>query len=196
MIETVVGGLVVGGIVSSCVNKIGARRKLEKQVKFYDAFRELDNQLARNSGENFKGVTYLIKGLEVSNTNKSLIASLKNIRNYRGRLSHDRLKWANIPAPDKITMKDLRFVRLWVKRHKAYAKSLVNKGEQAFNSNHKGLSGTKKSSRVRKSSSDSYGKSKTKAYASSIGSKSKNGGQAGKRKSYSKNYNRNYNRFN
>jgi hypothetical protein len=174
MIGTLIGGLVIGGIVSSCVKERKAQqereaverrnqqaraaralmnianqcsrpevvtrtvvkevsnKKLERQVEFYDGFRELDNKLARNVREGYKGVTYLIKGLEVTRSNDNLKNSLKNIRNYRGRLSHDKRKWKDIPAPDDSLMRDLHRAQSWVSNNYSQAGNLVYKGKKAF----------------------------------------------------------------
>lgn len=174
MIGTLIGGLVVGGLVSNCVKERKAKQereaierrnqqafterallglvnqyskpkvvtrtvvkevknqKLERQVEFYDGFRALDNKLARNVREGYKGVTYLIKGLEVTNSNYNLRNSLKNIRNYRGRLSHDKSKWKNIPAPDAALMRDLHRAQEWVSNNYSQAGNLVYKGKKAF----------------------------------------------------------------
>ncbi len=174
MIGTLIGGLVIGGIVSSCVKERKAQqereaverrnqqaraaralmnianqcsrrevvtrtvvkevsnKKLERQVEFYDSFRELDNKLARNVREGYKGVTYLIKGLEVTRSNDNLKNSLKNIRNYRGRLSHDKRKWKDIPAPDDSLMRDLHRAQSWVSNNYSQAGNLVYKGKKAF----------------------------------------------------------------
>lgn len=174
MIGTLIGGLVIGGIVSSCVKERKAQqereaverrnqraraaralmnianqcsrhevvtrtvvkevsnKKLERQVEFYDGFRELDNKLARNVREGYKGVTYLIKGLAVTRSNDNLKNSLKNIRNYRGRLSHDKRKWKDIPAPDDSLMRDLHRAQSWVSNNYSQAGNLVYKGKKAF----------------------------------------------------------------
>jgi hypothetical protein len=166
MIGSLIGGLVVAGLVSSCVKERKAKKemeaytenmfsniancyqtprvvtktvytevknqKLEIQVEFYDDFRALDNKLARVVGEGYKGVAYLINGLKVTKSNSNLIYSLKNIRNYRGRLSHDKRKWKDIPAPDESVMKDLSYAKRWVGNNFSQASNLVYKGKKAF----------------------------------------------------------------
>ena len=170
MIGTLIGGLVIGGLVSNCVKERKAQqereaverrnqqaraaralmnvanqcfrrevvtrtvvkevsnKKLERQVEFYDSFRELDNKLARNVREGYKGVAYLIKGLEVTRSNDNLKNSLKNIRNYRGRLSHDKRKWKDIPAPDDSLMRDLYRAQSWVSNN--YSQAGIGMGNQ------------------------------------------------------------------
>lgn len=170
MIGSLIGGLVVGGIVSGCMKERKAKKereaierrnqrtllnlasqysrpqvvtrtvvkevsnkKLERQVEFFDAFRALDNKLARSATkQGYKGVTNLIKGLEISRLHRDLQNSLKNIRNYRGRLSHDRRKWKDIPAPSAAVMQDLRRAQAWVSNNYDQASRLVYKGKMAF----------------------------------------------------------------
>lgn len=74
----------------------------------------------------------MIKGLEVTNLNYNLRNSLKNIRNYRGRLSHDKNKWKDIPEPTAMLIKDLHRVQEWVSNNYSQAASLVCKGKKAF----------------------------------------------------------------
>ena len=149
MIVTLLSGVVVGGIVSGCVEAHKAKkereklqeqlriqqakdRKLKLQVEFFDAFRELDNKLARVVREGFKGVTYLINGVAAVRFNYRLIEALKNVRNYRGRLTHDKTKWVYIPAPTPSIMKDLYYAQAWVERNYSAAAKLVWKGREAF----------------------------------------------------------------
>ena len=142
MLGAILGGMLIGGIVSSCASRNRtnkqieimqeAERKLKKQVEFYDEFRELDNRLARNVREGYKGITYLIKGLEVSNYNYDLIKRLKNIRNYRGRLSHDRNKWRDIPEPSRSLMNDIMKAKEWVDDNFITAGKLVFKGKKSY----------------------------------------------------------------
>lgn len=173
MLGTLIGGAVIGGIVSGCVNNRKAKKdwmdrelerqgrvftqvltsysrpkqkvvtktvvkkvedpKLKLQVKFFDSFRELDNKLARMVREGYKGVTYLVKGLEVTHGNQRLINALKNIRNYRNRLSHDKRRWKEFPAPTSSIMEDLRYAQSWVDRNSSDAARLAWKGKTAFN---------------------------------------------------------------
>ena len=123
-------------VITKTVVKEVTNQKLERQVTFYDEFRELDNKLARNIGKGYKGVTYLIKGLEVTDANYSLRRSLKNIKNYRGQLSHDKRKWKDIPAPSESIMSDLRRAKDWVYYNSSLAGKLVYKGNKAFSSNY------------------------------------------------------------
>ena len=106
--------------------------KLQKQVEFFDEFRSLDNKLARNVREGYKGVTYLIKGMDVTNSNANVKNSLKNIRNYRNQLSHDKRKWKDVPAPTSSLMSDLHKAINWVNSNYSYAGKLVYKGKNAF----------------------------------------------------------------
>lgn len=107
-------------------------KKLERQVKFFDEFRALDNRLARNVREGYKGVTYLIKGMDVAKFNRDLQNCFKNIRNFRNQMSHDRRKWKDIPAPSDSLMNDLYRAKKWVDNNSSYAGSLVYKGKKAF----------------------------------------------------------------
>ena len=149
MIVTLLSGVVVGGIVSGCVEAHKAKkereklqeqlriqqakdRKLKLQVEFFDTFRELDNKLARVVREGFKGVTYLINGVAAVRFNYRLVGALKNVRNYRGRLTHDKRKWVYIPAPTPSTMKDLHYVQTWVERNYSEAAKLVWKGREVL----------------------------------------------------------------
>ena len=120
------------GLVTKTSVQGGASLKLQKQVVFFDKFREIDNKLARNVREGFKGVTYLINGLEVTHSNDNLKNRLKNIRNYRGMLSHDRKKWRDIPEPSSSLMSDLHFAIRWIENHNSQAARLVYKGKNAF----------------------------------------------------------------
>ena len=175
MLGTLIGGVVIGGIVSEYVNNHNRKAKkdwmdqelerenrvlkqvlascstpsrttvtrtvvkkvqdpkLALQVKFFDGFRELDNKLARMVREGYKGVTYLVKGLEVARGNQRLINALKNIRNYRNRLSHDKRQWKEFPAPTSSVMEDLRYAQSWVDRNSSDAARLAWKGKNAFN---------------------------------------------------------------
>ncbi len=74
----------------------------------------------------------MIKGLEVTNSNYNLRNSLKNIRNYRGRLSHDKRKWKELHAPDAALMRDLHRAQEWVSNNWSQASKLVYKGKKAF----------------------------------------------------------------
>ncbi|MBE5731843.1 MAG: hypothetical protein E7353_02305 [Clostridiales bacterium] len=157
MLGAILGGMLIGGIVSSCAGRSRANkqieiiqandRKLKKQVEFYDEFRELDSRLARNVREGYKGITYLIKGLEVSHYNYDLINKLKNIRNYRGRLSHDRKKWRDIPEPSRSLMNDLMIAKDWVDDNFITAGKLVYKGKKAFENKNNRYYDSNKSSR-------------------------------------------------
>ena len=168
MIGSIIGGIVIGGLISSSLDNRSRNKeleaqnarlrkmcnqaleasmsssstresrgtrvdaKLERQVEFFDEFRSLDNRLARNVREGYKGVTYLIKGMDVSRTNQGIKNCLKNIRNYRGQLSHDKRKWKNIPAPSESLMNDLKRAKNWVDSNYSYASKLVYKGKSAF----------------------------------------------------------------
>ena len=103
------------------------KTKADKQIEFFDMFRAFDNKLARNVKDGFKGVTYLINGLHGKDANEKLKQALKNIRNYRGRLSHDKKKWKDIPAPTEALMNDLKYVINWEKKNSALATKLVFK---------------------------------------------------------------------
>ena len=151
MIGTIIGGLVVGGMVAEYAkSKKDAKaaksknyaqtivihqtvdKKLNKQVNFFDKYRALDTELARYVREGFKGVTYLEKGLEVSRTNNSLKQSLRNIRNYRNKLSHDKRQWKNIEEPSSTIMSDLGKAISWVNCNRNLAANMVYKGKKAF----------------------------------------------------------------
>ena len=119
-------------VVTKTVVKKVQDPKLKLQVKFFDGFRELDNKLARMVREGYKGVTYLIKGLEVTHGNQKLINALKNIRNYRNRLSHDKRQWKEFPAPTTTVMEDLRYAQSWVERNSSDAARIAWKGKNAF----------------------------------------------------------------
>ena len=171
MIGTIIGGIVLGGVIANynekkrqkreeeseaarCYRELydryqslhssvaacyaekvqaeNADKKLKRQVEFFDEFRELDNKLARSIRKGFKGVTYLIKGMEVAKSNRDLQNCFKSIRNYRGQLSHDKRKWKDIPAPSDSLMNDLYQAKRWVENNYSYASHLVYKGERAF----------------------------------------------------------------
>ena len=173
MLGTILGGMVLGGIVTSVVKgkrekeqrrrdeetakKVfsqimqaqGQRRinvepriktkvivrtdpKLEKQVDFFDDFRALDNKLARMVNEGYKGVTYLINGMYANKSHYDMREKLKNIRNYRGRLTHDKKKWASIPAPSDSVMRDLKIAIKWVDENYSLSAKLVYKGKSSF----------------------------------------------------------------
>ena len=150
MIGAILGCVAVGGLVTGQVQKRKAQKlneelkakllaqkasdtKLKKQVKFYDTYRALDNQLARlSTREGSKGMAYLIHGLEVQHSNPRLLNCLKNARNYRNQLSHDKRQWAKIPAPTAETVADLKYVESWVNRNLTLAGRIVWKGKEAF----------------------------------------------------------------
>ena len=108
-------------------------QKYQRQIEFFDSFRELDNKLARMVRQGYKGVTYLVKGMEITRfSNQNLLNSFKNIRNFRNQLSHDKRKWCDVPAPSASVMSDLRRAVAWVRENYSYASSLTYKGLQAF----------------------------------------------------------------
>lgn len=107
--------------------------RIEKQVVFFDTFRALDCSLARYVGEGYKGVTYLIKGMyEQKGTYSNMIGIFKNIKNYRGQLSHDKRKWVNIPAPSDNLLRDMDWAVQWFNKNKNLAGRLVYAGKKAF----------------------------------------------------------------
>ena len=149
MIVTLLSGVVVGGIVSGCVEAHKAKkereklqeqlraqqakdRKLKLQVEFFDAFRELDNKLARMIGAGKKGVAYIVNGLTITHASEKVMRAFKNIRDYRNQLSHDKRKWIHVPAPTPSIMKDLYYAQAWVERNYSAAAKLVWKGREAF----------------------------------------------------------------
>ena len=150
MLGVLLGGAVIGGMVSNCIGGKRARResdelelmflmqqaqnnKLQAQITFFDEFRALDNQLARFVREGYKGVTYLIKAMEIMYDDEDMINAVKAVRNYRNRLSHDRNKWAAIPAPSAYVMKTLRALQRWTDENMSEVGRLVWKGKNAFN---------------------------------------------------------------
>ena len=119
-------------VVTKTVVKKVEDPKLKLQTSFFDKFRALDNQLARMTRDGYKGVTNLIKGLEVTHGSERLIRALKNIRNYRNRISHDKRQWKQMPAPTPALMGDLRYAQGWVNDNTAKAGQLAWKGKNAF----------------------------------------------------------------
>lgn len=119
-------------VVTKTVVKKVQDPKLKLQVSFFDGFRALDNKLARMVREGYKGVSYLIKGLEVTRGNQSLIKALKNIRNYRNKLSHDKRQWKSFPAPTSSVMADLHYAQSWVNKNSSEAARITWKGKNAF----------------------------------------------------------------
>ena len=97
MLVTLIGGVVLGGIVSGCAQKKKAQkerealelelknqrekdRKLKLQTDFFDAYRALDNKLARMVRKGYKGVAYLEKGLKIVHGSMRDINACKEIR--------------------------------------------------------------------------------------------------------------------
>lgn len=153
MLGTIIGGIVVGGILTEYIQSKKEEKRSKSQVKnytktvvvkesvdtmlqrkvcFYDQYRELDNKLARYVREGYKGVAYLKNGLRVSKSNSNLQNRLRNIKDYRNKLSHDKRRWVNIESPSNALMSDLAAVISWVKQNENYAAKMVYKGKKAY----------------------------------------------------------------
>ena len=107
-------------------------QKFARQINFFDEFRALDNKLSRMVRKGYKGITYLINGLEKAHMNPRLVSALKNIRNYRNILCHDKRAWTNVAEPANSVMSDLYLARNWVSQNEADACHLVWRGLNAF----------------------------------------------------------------
>ena len=163
MLGTIIGGIIIGGVASNIIERKREKRfeaecrenfrrmisdvskssstseskdvdqKYERQIEFFDDFRRLDNRLARGVNKGYKGVTYLVKGMEVTRfSDRGLIYALKNIRNFRNKLSHDKRRWCEVEAPSASIMADLRRAENWVNSNYSYASTLTYKGFKAF----------------------------------------------------------------
>ena len=76
----------------------------QQKVSFFDTYRSLDNYLARLIGEGSGGIGLLIytcKHLNVQiDALNRLIPGLRQARDYRNNLAHNKNCWSQIPDPD------------------------------------------------------------------------------------------------
>ena len=172
MIGTILGGLVIGGLISNYIKDRREEREKEetkalfsiadttqrnieyrpvqprvvtktvvkrvsdplitKKVEFFDTYRDLDVRLARYIGRGQKGVAYLINGLKTKRQNYDMMNRLKEVRNYRNKLSHDKRKWRYIEAPSNYVMRSLRYVCEWASENERQAANFVAAGKADF----------------------------------------------------------------
>lgn len=74
----------------------------QAKISFFDSYRAFDTYVARLAGQGSGGVTFLIRSMQRNTTDKkmlSLVSTLKQMRNYRNILSHNRNKWRDLPDP-------------------------------------------------------------------------------------------------
>ncbi len=74
-----------------------------EKVTFFDNYRALDNYLGRLVGKGSGGVTLLINTIKHRGVNNSELESiyndLRNVRDYRNNLAHNKNQWNQLPNP-------------------------------------------------------------------------------------------------
>jgi len=76
----------------------------QEKINFFDDYRALDVQIARLIGEGSGGIGLLVKAMKygylknVSNL-REYYCDLKEIRDYRNMLAHNKNRWCNMSSP-------------------------------------------------------------------------------------------------
>lgn len=118
---TLLAGALIGGAIcsggsnnKSSSNEVRVVDLNAKKVEFFDKYREIDVYLASFVGQRHGGISFFISGL-IGGSKKAgikppyeLIDALKELREYRNILGHDKTKWRALPDPKPSYIKILR----------------------------------------------------------------------------------------
>lgn len=114
----------------------------DDKVEFLDAYRELDSYLADFVGESYRGITYLRSGVigYVKRTGdknwREYARELKEAREWRNYLSHNKNKWHVMQDPPSDLTSFLKDMLRWAVRCPSHACELVEDGKDYLNSYH------------------------------------------------------------
>lgn len=107
----------------------------DDKVEFLDAYRELDSYLADFVGESYKGITYFRSGIigyvKASGDKnwRGYARDLKEAREWRNYLCHNKSKWRVIQDPPYHLTDFLKGMLQWAVRRTSDACELVEDGK-------------------------------------------------------------------
>ena len=117
---TLLAGALIGGAICSSGSNNKSSNDVRvvdvnaKKVEFFDKYREIDVYLASFVGQRYGGISFLISGLIGVSRRAGikppyeLIDALKELREYRNTIGHDKSKWRALPDPKPSYIRILR----------------------------------------------------------------------------------------
>lgn len=121
-----VGAAIVGTVVGSNVSKskLISDNSQSYKVSFYDEYRNLDNYLGRLVGQGSGGVGLLILTYKYTDFYLPVLGSwmsvLKEVRDYRNNLSHNKNRWAEISDPETYYFDCMCEIRREIESYETY----------------------------------------------------------------------------